>query len=38
LPGFAGYVGHTAIDWPLAFGVSTFSVIGSFGAPASPRG
>jgi len=29
--GFAGYVGHTAIDWPLALGVSTFSVIGSFG-------
>jgi uncharacterized membrane protein YfcA len=29
--GFAGYVGHTSIDWPLALGVSTFSVIGSFG-------
>jgi uncharacterized protein len=31
LAGFAGYVGHTAIDWPLALGVSTFSVIGSYG-------
>lgn len=29
--GFAGYIGHTVIDWPLALGVSTFSVIGSFG-------
>jgi uncharacterized protein len=29
--GFAGYVGHTAVDWPLALGVCIFSVIGSFG-------
>ena len=26
---FAGYAGHTSIDWPLAFGVSGFAVAGS---------
>jgi uncharacterized membrane protein YfcA len=29
--GFTGYAGHTAIDWPLALGVSAFAVVGSFG-------
>lgn len=29
--GLAGYVGHTAIDWPLALGISAFAVVGSFG-------
>jgi uncharacterized membrane protein YfcA len=29
--GFAGYVGHTSIDWPLALGISGFAVVGSFG-------
>jgi uncharacterized protein len=29
--GFAGYVGHTSIDWPLALGISFFAVVGSFG-------
>ncbi len=29
--GFAGYAGHTSIDWPLALGVSAFAVVGSVG-------
>jgi hypothetical protein len=29
--GFAGYAGHTTIDWPLALGVSAFAVAGSVG-------
>lgn len=29
--GFAGYAGHTSIDWPLAVGVSAFAVVGSVG-------
>jgi uncharacterized membrane protein YfcA len=29
--GFAGYAGHTSIDWPLALGVSAFAVAGSVG-------
>lgn len=31
LAGFAGYAGHTSIDWPLALGVSAFAVAGSVG-------
>jgi uncharacterized membrane protein YfcA len=27
--GFAGYAGHTPIDWPLAAGISAFAVAGS---------
>lgn len=29
--GFAAHLGHTAIDWPLALGVSACAVLGSFG-------
>jgi uncharacterized membrane protein YfcA len=29
--GFAGYAGHTSIDWQLALGVSAFAVAGSVG-------
>lgn len=29
--GFAGYVGHTPLDWPLALGITGFAVVGSFG-------
>lgn len=29
--GFAGYMGHTSIDWPLALGVSACAVLGSVG-------
>jgi uncharacterized membrane protein YfcA len=29
--GFAGYAGHTPIDWPLALGVGAFAVAGSVG-------
>lgn len=29
--GFAGYVGHTPLDWPLALSITGFAVVGSFG-------
>lgn len=29
--GFAGYYGHVAIDAPLAFGISSAAIVGSFG-------
>jgi uncharacterized membrane protein YfcA len=29
--GFAGYAGHTSIDWPLALEISAFAVAGSVG-------
>lgn len=29
--GFAGYVGHTPLDWSLALSITGFAVVGSFG-------